>query len=175
MKFRAKRYSMENEVEISNLRKPAFGHCKLFWILLLPRLIHGLNTEHLHVGTLYLRTKRRERCNEEEHEVGGNYPIPGENTEKESKERRCCFTLETTKELAVSQVSPSLKNKTESSSFHLRRAKKIPWNLEVVSFSPSSPKSVVRDIHSHGGELSSNIVCQRFGNEIWLQKLFWNF
>jgi hypothetical protein len=34
--------------------------------------------------------------------VEGNYPILGEDTEKESKERRYCFTLETTKELAVS-------------------------------------------------------------------------
>jgi hypothetical protein len=29
-----------------------------------------------------------------------------------------------------------LKKKQKSSSFPLRRAKKIPWNLEVVSFSP---------------------------------------
>jgi hypothetical protein len=58
--------------------------------------------------------------------VEGNYPILGEDTEKESKERRYCFTLETTKELAVSQVSHSLKKKQKSSSFPLRRAKKTP-------------------------------------------------
>ncbi|KAG6780264.1 hypothetical protein POTOM_013118 [Populus tomentosa] len=54
--------------------------------------------------------------------------------------------------------------KTKSSSFPLRRAKKIPENLEVVSFSRSSPKSVVRDIHGHGGNF--RLILFDKGNEI---------
>ncbi|KAL3598164.1 hypothetical protein D5086_006082 [Populus alba] len=128
------------------------------------RLLVDSWLEHrtLACGNTIFENQEEERCDEEEHEVKGNYPILGENTEKESEERRCCFTLETTKELAVSQVSHSLRKK--SSSFPLRRAKKIPENLEVVSFSPSTPKSVVRDIHGHGGNF--RLILFDKGNEI---------
>nr|TKR79452.1 hypothetical protein D5086_0000272190 [Populus alba] len=128
----------------------------------LERVDSWLEHRTLACGNTIFENQEEERCDEEEHEVKGNYPILGENTEKESEERRCCFTLETTKELAVSQVSHSLRKK--SSSFPLRRAKKIPENLEVVSFSPSTPKSVVRDIHGHGGNF--RLILFDKGNEI---------
>lgn len=105
-------------------------------IIIAKRVDSWLEHWTLACGNTVFENQEEERCNEEEHEVEGNYPILGEDTEKESKERRYCFTLETTKELAVSQVSHSLKKKQKSSSFPLRRAKKIPWNLEVVSFFP---------------------------------------
>jgi hypothetical protein len=71
-------------------------------IIIAKRVDSWLEHWTLACGNTVFENQEEERCNEEEHEVEGNYLILGEDTEKESKERRYCFTLETTKELAVS-------------------------------------------------------------------------
>lgn len=110
--------------------------------IIIARVDSWLEHWTLACGNTIFENQEEERCNEEEHEVEGNYPILGENTEKESKERRYCFTLETTKELQFRKF-PIHWKKQILHLFRFEEPRKYLKTWKLCLFPPPLPKALL--------------------------------